>query len=511
MSGRPDSLSSVFERFLSFERRGDLFRMDVCGIGIWHYIRFPVYSKLVLPCFVTMDSAHPDKTAKVRPRWGWNPVNILRRLWRAFRLRVLRNPMFRRGRCDILIALSPRTTRLADGRRVRLAVDFVVGLLKSTWAVLESPMIDGEYATHDGDGRTFYLEAARAAAAKYRRSAEFSGMKPEMSSAARRIADGISEDFGIEVDVRRLTRTIENAVARDRAAVPLLRRWIRRLGVRCVVEVVHYGGDNMALTKAAHEEGIPVVELQHGTIYPAHAAYNLPVADSPYTPDYLLGWGDYWIRQARNFPAKRAVSTGYPYLEYFLERFPRRTSRQGETRILFISQGTVGRELAEAAVRLSEILPSDRFPVSFKLHPSETRRWRELYPCLESSNVVVVENTAKSVYECFAESDVTVGVCSTALIEGFMWGLKAFIVRDLAGADTMEAFCDGVRAQYVAHAEELAECLRSAEGPSGSAQPPEWREALFRRNAANADAEFIDGVVRMRLGKTQQQVCTGGG
>jgi hypothetical protein len=75
----------------------------------------------------------------------------------------------------------------------------------------------------------------------------------------------------------------------------------------------------------------------------------------------------------------------------------------------------------------------------------------------------------------------------------------------------MEAFCDGVCAQYVAHAEELAECLRSAEGPSGSAQPPEWREALFRRNAASADAEFIDGVVRMRLGKTQQQVCTGGG
>ena len=434
------SLSSVFERFLSFEQRNDLFRMEVCGVRIWHYIRFSVYSKQVLPCFVPMGAAHPDKKARAKPRWGWNPVSVMRRLWRAFRLRVLRNPMLRRVHCDVLMALSPRITRLADGRRVRLAVDFFAGRLKSTWAVLEFPATDGGYAVHDGCGVAFCWEPVRVACAKYRRSAAFRGMQPEIADAAGRIADRLSQCFGMESDARRLTRTIENAVVRERAAVPLLRRWLRRLCVRCVVEVVHYNGDNMALTKAAHEEGIPVAELQHGTIFPAHAAYNLPVAESPCTPEYLLTWGDFWMRQMRNFPSKRAVETGYSYLEYYLERFPRRPGRGAKARILFLSQGTVGAELSRRAIELAGMLPSDRFEIVYKLHPGESLTWREIYPWLVDSKVVVVSSGECSVYELFADASAAVGVYSTAVIEGLMWGVRSFVFVDMPGGDTMKPF-----------------------------------------------------------------------
>jgi len=495
-------LTSVFERFFAFERDAALFGREVCGVRFWHYIRFHVYTAVVLPYFVPMSAAHPDmQKGRAAPRrrgfagriWGW-----VRGAWSALRLQVFGNPAFAVRRRRVLIALAPRTTRLPDGRRVRLAVDFFVGRLRSSWCVLEAPVAGSGYAVHDGGGRVFVWEAAKAAMDRYRRSPECAAAAPEISAAAGALADAITSALGVPVDAETVRKRIASAVALERAAVPLLRKWLRRLGVGVVAEAVSYSGANMALTSAAHAEGIPVVELQHGTVYPAHVAYNLPVADSPYTPDYLLGWGDWWLRQTRNFPSKRAVAAGYPYLDYFLKSFPRRAVRGGKTRVLFISQGTVGRELADAAVRLSGALPEDGFHVAFKLHPSETKRWRELYPCLLASRVAVVENSAKSVYECFAESDATVGACSTALIEGFAWGLPAFIFKGLAGADTMAPFCDGVRARYVGSVEELADALAAANGPSGREAVSGRVADFFQPDAAAAISERIDGIVCTR-------------
>jgi hypothetical protein len=294
------------------------------------------------------------------------------------------------------------------------------------------------------------------------------------------------------VDDAVLRRRIASAVALEKAAVPLLRKWLRRLGVKCVVEVVHYAIANMALTRAAHEEGIPVVELQHGTVYPAHAAYNLPVKDSCCSPDYLLGWGESWLAQTSNFPRRDSIAVGYPYIESFRLASPRRAAADGAYRVLFISQGTVGRELADMAVELSRLLPQPRFRISFKLHPSEMLSWRRLYPCLADSAVAVVDDALRSVYECFADGDVTVGACSTALIEGFVWGLKAYIIRGLAGADTMAQFCNGEQAMYVDTVDELASCISGDAARIAGEGADFDRETYFRSGSADTMAKLID-------------------
>ena len=81
---------------------------------------------------------------------------------------------------------------------------------------------------------------------------------------AQWLAEKLSGEFAIKVNWRWLQQRIAAAVAQDVAAVPVLSGYLRRLGVRCVVEAVAYSERNRALTKAAHDLGIPVVELQHG-------------------------------------------------------------------------------------------------------------------------------------------------------------------------------------------------------------------------------------------------------
>ncbi len=314
-----------------------------------------------------------------------------------------------------------------------------------------------------------------------------------METEARQLANELYDCLGVHVETPRLKKRIANAVAYDQAAVPVLRRWLKRLGIKCVVESVHYCARNFALTRAAHELGIPVVELQHGTIYPAHAAYNLPVADSPYSPDYLLGWGGHWLRQTRNFPARKALAVGYPFLEKARADHPR-APHGGTPLVLFISQGTIGKELSALAAELAGKAGS-AYRIVFKPHPNEVKSWRRLYPALAGSGVEVAEDATCGIYSWLAEADAVVGVYSTAMIEGFVWGVKAYVFRRLPGAETMAEFCSCGAAEYVDGAEDLATRLRAqfASGAAGGAAVD--RTDFFADNAAANVSAAIDRIV----------------
>ncbi len=480
---------SFFERFLAFERDADLFSRQVCGVRFWHYIRFPFYSTMILPYFVPMGKAHPDITggsaAKVKKKARRG------RLYRWIE-RIRFDPSLAFRRRAVLFALTPRITRVTDGRRVRLAVDFFLGKLKAPCAVLEFPVLGTGYVAHDGGGRVFHWREAQRAVKAFKSSEMFAGMAAELDLAVKRLTEEVYAAFGMEADKAWLLQRIEAAVALDRVGVPVFRRWLERLGVKCVVEVVHYSEKNLALTRAAHDLGIPVAELQHGTVYPAHAAYNLPVADSPYSPDYLLGWGGWWLRQTRNFPAKRAVAAGYPFLEDALVENPRK-QHGGLPLVLFISQGTIGKQLSGLAVELRRILKTE-CRIVFKLHPNEMRSWRTLYPVLTDSGVEVADDATRGIYSWLAEADAVAGVYSTAMIEGFVWGAKAYVFKSLPGADVMESFCTGGSAEYVDGAEDLAVRLRMQFAAGRSGETSFDRTDFFVDDAAANVAAAIDRI-----------------
>ena len=486
----PRDLLSVFDRFFAFESTHGLFSREACGTRFWHFMRFPLYSEIVLPHFVSMGEAHPD--GKARPAGEAKGRPCLRRVGRWLE-RIRFDPSFAFRHRDVLIALTPRLTRIEGGRRLRLAVDFFLDDLRASYSVLEYPFPGSGYAVHDGGGRIFRWTQVQRALKAFKASAEFSALSGELESAAGVLAGEISSALGVDVDRAKLSRMTGTAVAMERVAIPLLRAWLDRLGVRCVLEVVHYLGRNLALTRAAHDLGIPVVELQHGTIYPAHAAYNLPVADSPYTPDYLLGWGDWWLRQTRNFPAKRAIAAGYPFLEDALVRNPRKP-HDGPPIVLFISQGTIGGRLSELAVELSRMM-AEECRIVFKLHPNEAKTWRTLYPVLIGSGVEVAADASRNIYSWLADANAVVGAYSTAMIEGFVWGVKTYVFRSLPGADTMSAFCSGDAAEYVDGAEDLAARLRIQFAARSSGATPFNKTEFFADDAAANVAAALDRIV----------------
>jgi len=456
------NVAPLAEDFYALEERAGLFRRQVAGVPYWHLLRFGVFKDFIVPKFVAFGPAHPDvavASAAHRP-------TIFRRMANAVAgivERIRFDPMLSFASADVLFALEPRQTRLSDGRRCSLMLDFFIDRLPSA-AVLQYPLSSG-YVQMPRGKRVFHVSACDAELGRTRRRFARRTRK-ETEAEATFLAKALREAFGISVDAGALAGLLLTILHRRAVQLPRFVRWLRRLGTKCVVTSVHYNLSNLILAEAAHTLGLPVVELQHGTVFRSHIAYNLPPNESVYRPDIFLAWGEFWKRGMRNYPAKTVICTGYPYFDHHLATCPRKVSREGVVRVLFVSQGTVGGALSEVAVRMAQRLPPDRFKVLYKLHPSEAQTWRAIYPALLGSPVEVIDGAERNIYMCFAESDLAVGVYSTSVVESLAWGLRAISCRWLPGADGMQAFVD---AGFVRYAESedrlLATLLDAVAGP----------------------------------------------
>lgn len=455
---RGDGLTDLYERFLAFEKTSGVAGRTVAGVRAWALVRVGVFSLYVLPKSLPVGPAHPDFGVK---KGGGGPLRLggrVKRFLARLYARLRFSPRHAVRPRDILFSLMPRMMRLPDGRAVAQMLDFFIPDLACSSAVLEARKPGDAYPPHPNGRRVFRLDGYVGRLSSFMRTRQ--DVADEAAAFAAQTASELSAAFGVEVDVAKFAGLVRRAVCAELFYGPQFRAWLRRLRVKCVVTVVHYSRINQILCAAAHAEGIPVVELQHGTIYSAHPAYNLPHRDARYAPDYLFAWGRHWAGQTRNYALRKVVCAGYPALEYLLGGHAPK-GRDGRRRIVFISQGTIGADLSRRAVELRGLLPGDRYAVVYKLHPNESKTWRELYPWLVGSGVEVVSSAERSIYDLFREASATVGVYSTAVIESLMWNVRGYVFGDLPGGDTMAPFLREGVLESVTSARELARHLEA--------------------------------------------------
>lgn len=220
------------------------------------------------------------------------------------------------------------------------------------------------------------------------------------------------------------------------------------------------------LPAAAKALGIPVTELQHGVISSCHLAYHYPgVAPGRlrYFPDRLVLWSEFW-RSSAALPLEEA-SVSYLPLQVLeeLKRDPAIARKRAQ--VLVVSQATVGAALAEF---LERQLPADfAFPVRFRLHPRERRKWRHyaaLARLVDSGRVAL--DTDGTIYPALLASAAVIGCYSTALYEAAELRCRVY-VAPLRGSEQMRGFVQGGGALPLdgpAAWADLARTLRAAAG-----------------------------------------------
>jgi hypothetical protein len=134
----------------------------------------------------------------------------------------------------------------------------------------------------------------------------------------------------------------------------------------------------------------------------------------------------------------------FGFLDLESERYKYRNVQRQKNQIVVLSQGAIGRRLADVIATCATALENHR--IVYKLHPGEYERWREyesLVRLSEMENVTV--KTDCNLYELFAQSEIQIGVFSAAIYEGIAFGLKTVLV-DLPGLEYMTDLLDSKEA-----------------------------------------------------------------
>ena len=254
----------------------------------------------------------------------------------------------------------------------------------------------------------------------------------------------LCDHYNVELDFANVFDLILLNIFNYEYQSKIIKKIINKVTPKVIIEVVHYHVFCMAMNKIARDQKIPTIELQHGTMHEDHAAYQYGTEKLiPQLPEYCFTFSDYWNRIA-HMPADstKLIATGFPYFEKQIYNARARNIRLDKRRtILFLSQITIGEKLSKLAVELGQKLDSQKWRLVYKLHPGEFAKWEMIYPWLKNSDIEVGSSSEMSVYDWFAVSDIQVGVYSTAIYEGFGFGLATYIY-DIGHANTMKNLAD---------------------------------------------------------------------
>ena len=443
--------------FIQIEKKYDLYHVEIEGINPWMYFRFPFWNFRL--CKDTLGLAdNLQKSAGVMPYIYQfaSAINILLRCNRR-RLR----------KADIILYAHSRRIK-SDGYFECIYTDWLAEKYRYV-TVMEDPYMH-RHITPVRPKHIYYTDllqiksVLRGKLHKYMKTGKYRAIYAQIqkgfSAALEEIRGAYSFGGSDHVIYDELTRIVlEIQVLKEE-----LRLVLEKVQPKLIVEIVSYNKRCMALNELAKGKGIFTIELQHGTMHKDHAAYQFShgCGEISQFPDFVFLFSEYW-KNCANLPIsdERIKVTGFPYFERQLHKYQKADAgNEKRVNIIFISQGTIGRQMSQMAAELCELLESDRYHIIYKLHPGEYEGWKKRNPELLKENIEVIDSFEHNIYEYFSVCHVQVGVYSTAIYEGLAFGLATYIY-DIGHADTMEELCSQGYAVYVKDAKELYGHLRT--------------------------------------------------
>src|SRR5690554_669839 len=106
------------------------------------------------------------------------------------------------------------------------------------------------------------------------------------------IVTEINRKFNSNLDQAKVIQLVESVYLTYKISRKYYKRILDKVEPKAIVEVVSYATDRFIINELAHEKGIPIIELQHGTMGKYHIAYNFAEKiDLPTFPDFIFSFG----------------------------------------------------------------------------------------------------------------------------------------------------------------------------------------------------------------------------
>lgn len=429
----------LLEEFLEFENDYKMHESEISGFKYWQFIRFGVYNEVLNKREDTGTSQVDTRNIKAQHR-------LLKRI-KNIKFMIKNNPLYGTREKDIIVLNHQRRVKSGDYFEC-IYTDNLLKALDYSYYVYEQPYIDEHFnPIYTKNVRYFdyvnFISGIKITLWSLLISKSifnfFSYQDHELINCLNEKFNAV---FNTSIDFK---KHIINAYIRYKVYSKYYRKILKKISPKVILEVVYYSPSNLIFNDVAREMKIPVIELQHGTMGKHHVAYNyLQKIKMPSFPDYIFTYGQFWSQTTRlPIDSENVKVVGWPYFEKKVNNSKQKKGLKDKlkTTVLFISQGTIGKELSKIAVDISNKLDKDKYEIIYKLHPGEYARWKREYPWLINTNIEVINHNNKDMHYYFAKSDIQIGVYSTALFEGLGYGLETIIIK-IYGYEIMEDLCE---------------------------------------------------------------------
>lgn len=412
--------SELIDDFLVFEKKYQMFNIELCECKIWHYIRFYVYTYLL------------SKFGISHSNFGQGVMKepIEENLKTVIQNNIFQNQFLAHKR-DVLIVSHPRKVKNGEGKNYRCVYTDLLDMEEKRPHYIWDRCNEAKQFLPQESHNIINFNYEQYKKWFHVREKEINIKKNEIEE---RIIKPIEDYFHISIEMhvkRDWTQCINNIVKRKETLERYYNYMLEKISPKVILIVVGYESFMMTLCEVAKRKRIPVIELQHGTMGREHIAYNFYGKMKLETfPDYIFTFGKYDKNTARfPIPRNKVFPIGYPELEYHVKKYGKNEIKNGKKKcILFISQGI--EEIARYASKLSQELDVELYRIIFKLHPGEYASWRStLGKYLVNTNIEVVDSSDKSIYYYLGMADWVVGSYSTVLFEATMFDVKIAVLK----------------------------------------------------------------------------------
>ena len=398
----------LIEKFIEFEKRYDLFSLEINNIKIWDFVRFEIYSEIKKQknnFIETKKSIRSNIIQNIFPILG----QILKIFFSIFKYKIKFDK-------EILFIGHSRR-KYNSGSFIDIYSDPIIELINEKYEVDFYEYPDNFSHHTPTKYKVGYLDVLELMTSFYTLGANYFINNQDFDKI-NKLTELINQNFVESVNIKSI---ILRNLKKYKFSCNRLNSLLDGSKIKLIILVESYNFINKVLISVAHKKNIYVCELQHGSIGTSHIAYNYAYGQNINSlPDEIFLWGKYWANRIR-IPSKLSV-TGFPYIEN--HSFNIHHSKINKN-ILVVSQWTIGYKLILEINRIASKLPKYNF--YFKLHPLEYKNYNNYLSLSLQKNIIVIKDEYDS-YELFKKCSTQIGVYSTLLVEGIAFGLKTFII-----------------------------------------------------------------------------------
>ncbi|WP_300082487.1 hypothetical protein [uncultured Thomasclavelia sp.] len=410
-------MKKIIDIFLDFEKEFNLFDKSINSFYYWPYLRFSVYMKI-------------EEIINKQKKSSNKKINI-NDIFSIVLNCTIKNPLLYKSKKNIMIISHQRRVKIDDTYKCiytdkiaeyfkndAISLEFLYGIkhckprtnsnildldFVDIWPFIKLPLLKIKYKN---DIKLIY----------------------ELSNT---LTKEINNRFNIKLNESYIYKLFYKRYIWYIEKKKILKKIIFNINPKIIIEVVSYETNKMIINEIAKENNIITIELQHGVIGKGHIAYNyLENRRFSHIPDRIYFWGEYWKKTCR-FPIKADYEkvVGFPYMMDQLNKYPMVTKKKNRLEIIVLSQPEFSFKLKYVIKKFIDILIKRKvdFHVYYKLHPAEYNDKEQLIKEICVSQEVNIIADEYNLYELFAESNIQIGVTSTAIFEGLVYNLQTFI------------------------------------------------------------------------------------